>query len=136
MLKRIGRTRVPLAASLAFVAIALLTFSCGKKAEDVASQEKAITEAINAYLRDGRGLRPDAMKMELHDLSLTGDEAHVHARFSSAGAPGGMEREYHLHREAGAWKVVESKGESHGEPQTQPMPPDHPPLPTDGTQGS
>jgi hypothetical protein len=47
-----------------------------------------------------------------------------------------MEREYHLHREAGAWKVVESKGESHGEPQTQPMPPDHPPLPTDGTQGS
>ena len=136
MLKRIGTTRAPLVAWLALVAVALLAVACGKQAEDATSQEAAITEAIKAYLRDGRGLRPDAMKMDLHDLRLDGDEAHVNVRFSSEGSPGGLEREYHLHREAGAWKVVESSGASHGEPQTQPMPPDHPPLTPGGTQGS
>jgi hypothetical protein len=136
MQNRIARPGARLLAALALAAVALLATGCGKQAEDVASQEAAITEAINAYLRDGRGLRPDAMKMELRDLRLDGDEANVHVRFSSAGAPGGMEREYHLHREAGAWKVVESKGETHGEPQTRPMPPDHPPIPPEGTQGS
>ena len=129
--------RPPLVAWLALVTIAFLAVACGGPAEDVRSQEAAITEAIQAYLRDGRGLRPEAMKMELRDLSLDGDEANVHVRFTSAGAPGALERDYHLHREAGAWKVVQSSGESHGEPQTPGMPPDHPPLaPPDGKQGS
>jgi len=136
MLKRVGRSRLQLVASLALLALALGAVACGKPAEDVASQEAAIKEAINAYLRDGRGLRPEAMKMELSELHLQGDEARVHARFSSEGAPGGLERDYQLRREAGAWKVVESKGESHGEPQTRPMPPDHPPISAEPTQGS
>ena len=134
MPQRTGRT-CALLPGLVIVAAPLLG-ACGDPAGDVARQEAAIKEAINSYLRDGRGLRPDAMQMELRDLRLDGEEAQAHVRFTAAGAPAGLEYDYHLRREAGVWKVIDSSGASHGEPQTRPLPKDHPPIPPDGTQGS
>jgi hypothetical protein len=127
------RLLVPALAALLTAAAALALAACGGAKQDVAKQQQAIGDAITEYLRESRGIRSDAMKMEIRDLRLDGEEAHAKVRFTSPGAPDGMEYEYHLRREAGAWKVLGSSGAAHGQPQTQAMPEGHPSIPPEGS---
>ena len=121
-----GRVQARLQAAAAMVGIALVA-ACGYGGDAaLVSDEGAILEAIGSYLREQRGINPDAMEMTIGELNLDGDKARALVRFSSKDAPTGMEYEYQLQRIDGAWTVV---GSSSTEGSQESLPEGHPPIP-------
>ena len=88
-------------------------------------------QAIETYLREERGIDPDAMETEMIELHLDGDDARALVRFSSGDASDGLEMEYRLHRSGAGWSVVGSGTNTHGQPGSNALPEGHPVIPED-----
>ncbi len=85
--------------------------------------------AVQIYLRQERGVNPDAMQIELAELTLDADQARALIRFESPDLPQGLRFVYLLERREGTWTVTSSSGEgSHGGG-SRGLPEGHPPLP-------
>lgn len=113
---------------MGLIALALLP-ACGLgRSDSPAAQEDAIRGAVRTYLREARGINPDAMEMEILHLDIEGDRARAVVRFASADDPRRFEFEYVLSRAEGSWTVTGSTGRSpHGE--AGELPEGHPPVP-------
>jgi hypothetical protein len=101
----------------------------------LAREEAAIRAAIDGYLREQRGINPDAMQMDLAELSLREDRAQAVVRFSSPQVETPLEFEYSLERDAGGWKVVGSRARGAGHAAGD-LPEGHPPVPTPDRSGA
>ncbi len=126
--RRTGGTR-----GLLVLAAALCASGCGGEAarrdaeEQLKRDQIAIRSAIEAYLREQRGINPAAMEIELSEVRVDGDRASAVATFRSAEAPGGIAVEYALERAGEGWAVRSSAPRGgHG---AGGLPEGHPPTP-------
>lgn len=100
-------------AFLTLIALTLAGCSRGTSPAASASQEDperaAVRAALTKYLTERGTLNMDAMEMDIKDVKFTGDRADVQVQFRAKAAQGaGMDMDYVLQREAGAWVVKTS----------------------------
>jgi hypothetical protein len=74
-----------------------------------ASDRDAIAQAIQRHLSNNKGIRMDAMDMNLTDVSINGDQAQANAEFRPKQGGGSMLMTYFLERHGGGWIVVRNQ---------------------------